>query len=455
MRGLVLITAFAAALVLLSGRLLAQDPAPRPMQHDMAAMAAHSPLGLPQSRMGSGTSWLPDSSSFRAATAIWGRWMISLQGAVFGQYVDQSTKRGDQQLGITDWEMMMATRPLGDGFLHVHAMTSVEPFVLGGAGYPELLQNGGTYRHAPIHDRQHPHDALMELSSTYENSLTDDLAFSVYAGAVGEPALGPVAFMHRPSAENDPFAPIGHHWQDNTHQSFGVLTLGFNTRTLKIEGSLFNPREADENHLIVDYRDARLDAYAGRLSWAPTARIVASAWMGFLNAHERLDPTGRMHRYGVSIITSSRGPGRGRMSGTLLWGMNLHHHGSASHALVHGDPGASPHHKSSSWLAESNLEVGSRGAVFARVEQVQKNGAEFGFSGGDLTTLYDVRSIAAGGTYRIVAVGNAELSLGARAAVNFVPQALLANYGTRTPTGFAVYARLRVIPSETSSSRAR
>ena len=88
------------------------------MQHDMAAMAAHSPLGLAPSRMGSGTSWLPDSSPLRSATATWRGWMISLQGTVFGQYVDQSTKRGDQQLGITDWEMIMATRQIGDGFLH-------------------------------------------------------------------------------------------------------------------------------------------------------------------------------------------------------------------------------------------------------------------------------------------------------------------------------------------------
>ena len=452
---IILTTAFAAALVFSSGRLLAQDPLPRPVQHDMAGMSAHSPFGLPQSRMGSGTSWLPDSSPLRAATAMWGGWMISLQAAVFGQYVDQSTKRGDQQLGITDWEMVMATRALLGGFLHVHAMTSVEPFVLGGSGYPELLQNGGTYRHSPIHDRQHPHNALMEVSSTYERALTRDVALSVYAGAVGEPALGPVAFMHRPSAENDPFAPIGHHWQDNTHVSFGVVTVGFNTRTLKLEGSLFNPREADENHLVVDYRDAKLDSYAGRLSWTPTSHVVASAWMGFLNAHERLDPTTRMHRYGASVLMNGRGPGGGRLSSALLWGMNLHHHGSASHALVHGDPGASPHHASNSVLAESNLEIGARSAAFVRVERVQKNGAEFGFSGGDLTTLYDVRSIVVGATHRIVAVGNAELSVGARGSVNFVPQTLLANYGTRTPTGFAVYARVRAISRDIPSSNGR
>src|SRR2546425_2506544 len=37
---------------------------------------------------------------------------------------------------------------------------------------------------------------------------------------VGEPAVGPVAFPHRPSAADDPLAPISHHWQDATHITF-------------------------------------------------------------------------------------------------------------------------------------------------------------------------------------------------------------------------------------------
>jgi hypothetical protein len=192
--------------------------------------------------------------------------------------------------------MLMAMRSVRGGVLRLSAMTSVEPFVLGGSGYPELLQTGGTYLHSPIHDRQHPHDALMELAAAYERTVTHGVAISAYVGAVGEPALGPVAFMHRPSAENDPLAPLGHHWQDAGHQSFGVLTLGVGTSTVKLEGSLFNPREPDENHMVVDYRDARLDSYAGRLSWAATPHLVASAWWAFLNSHERLDPTTRMHR---------------------------------------------------------------------------------------------------------------------------------------------------------------
>ena len=150
-----------------------------------------------------------------------------------------------------------------------------------------------------------------------------------------------------------------------------------------------------------------------------------------------------MHRYGGSIATSTHGPGGGRLATTLVWGMNLHHHGGNSHELLHGDPGASPHHHASSLLAESNLEIGTRLNVFARVERVKKNGEELGFSGGDLTELYDIRSIAAGFTREILSMRGSALAFGARGAVNFVPAVLLATYDTRMPAGVAIYAQLK------------
>ena len=326
---------------------------------DMSTMQMTMPLGAPQSRMGSGTSWLPDSTRVRQLSFMAGQWMLSLQAKVYGQYVNQHTKRGDTQAGVTDWEMLMAMRSIGRGQLRLNLMTTLEPLTIGGSGYPLLLQTGGTYQHSFLHDRQHPHNAMMEVSAAFDQPIANVAAFSVYAAAVGEPAIGPVASMHRPSAENDPLAPIGHHWQDASHQSFGVFTLGVNTRTIKLEASLFNPREPDEHHLFMDYRGAKLDSYAGRLTWAASPHLVASSWYGFLNSHERLDPTARMHRYGASVLTQSRGIRGGDWSNTFVWAMNLHHHDGASHAILHGGANASPHHHASSLLAETNLGIGN------------------------------------------------------------------------------------------------
>jgi hypothetical protein len=283
----------------------------------------------------------------------------------------------------------------------------------------------------------------MELGAMYERAVSRSVAASVYAAAVGEPALGPVAYMHRHSAENDPLAPIGHHWQDAAHESFGVVTAGVYSRRVKLEGSAFNAREPDEYRFNLDYQGARLDSYAGRVSWAATPGVTAAAWYGYLSAHERLSPENKMHRYGASVVTEAAGIGGGKWASTFMWAMNLHHHEGVNHALAHGDPNASPHHHAASLLAETNLEIGTRHAVFARLERVAKNGEELGFLGGDLTETYDVRSVVIGGLREIGTWGRGALGFGARGAVTFVPAILEATYGTRTPSGFALYVQVR------------
>src|SRR5262249_13627735 len=153
-------------------------------------------------------------------------------------------------------EMVMAMRPTAGGLLHLHAMTSIEAAVLGARGYPLLLQTGESYKGVRLFDRQHPHDMFMELAAMYDRPLSSRFAATVYAAAAGEPALGPVAFMHRPSAESDPLAPIGHHWQDASHVSFGVVTAGLYSRYAKLEASAFNAREPDEYRFNLDYQGA-------------------------------------------------------------------------------------------------------------------------------------------------------------------------------------------------------
>ncbi len=347
-----------------------------------------------------------------------------MHGSINLLYNNQRTKRGDTELDVIDWEMFMASR----GRVQLRAMTSLEPFFLGGDGYPELLQTGGSYRHAYLHDRQHPHDALVELSAKY------DAGFAFLSLApVGEPAAGPVSYMHRASAERDPFAPLGHHWQDASHQSFGVITAGLHAYGLTLEGSTFNAREPDEGHLIADFRGAKLDSYGSRLIWEPVSSFSLASWYSYLGSHDRLDPDTRMHRYGVSMMHT------GRVSTTVIWGMNLHHHTGASHAVLHGGPGASPHHHASSLLGESSVNVTHGFTIFGRAERVMKNGEELGFLGGDLTEQYEVRALSLGATQRLVD----HVAVGARGSMTFVPEELRATYGTRHPSGFALFLQLR------------
>jgi hypothetical protein len=112
---------------------------------------------------------------------------------------------------------------------------SLDPATVTPRGYPLLLQSGEAYHGQPLHDRQHPHDFFMELGALYQREINKQVAWSIYAAPSGEPALGPVAFMHRPSGMDNPTAPLSHHWQDATHVSFGVITAGLLTRREPME----------------------------------------------------------------------------------------------------------------------------------------------------------------------------------------------------------------------------
>src|SRR5438045_6909641 len=123
--------------------LIAGAASPLRAQMDMhPPMEMHAgPLGIPETRMGSGTSWLPDASPMHAAHYILGRWTLMLHGKGFLQYDWQGGSRGSNQLGIVNWAMAAARRPLGGGQLQLRAMLSAEPWTIGSRGYALLLQD--------------------------------------------------------------------------------------------------------------------------------------------------------------------------------------------------------------------------------------------------------------------------------------------------------------------------
>jgi hypothetical protein len=408
----------------------------------MSPAMPHLPLGIPLSRVGSGTSWLPDSSPMFAASRPAGGWLLMLHGAAFGQYDRQPTVHGDTQIGLTDWEMLTALRQLAGGLARVDMMTSLQPLVDGARGYPELLQSGGTYHGARLANRQHPNEMFMELATAYDHSLTRRLATGLYAAAVGEPALGPVTYMHRPSAAEDPFAPLSHHWQDASHESFGVITGGVYSQAVKLEGSVFNGRDPDDYHLNLDYAGAKLDSYAGRLTVQPVANVSVAAWGGYLFDHDRLDTPVGMQRYGASILTSTSASGGRRWSNAAVWGLNIHHHGAREH---NHDTTTTPksYHLASSVLLESTFNVTQLLSVYGRLEQVQKTADDLGFLGADLTQLFTIREVSVGATRDVVRRGSAALGFGARATLNLLPDLLVPTYQSRTPVGFAIFLRLR------------
>ncbi|HEX2721523.1 MAG TPA: hypothetical protein VHM24_01295, partial [Gemmatimonadaceae bacterium] len=231
--------------------------------HDMMS----GPLSLTMERMGSGTTWIPDAVTLPSRHRMFAGWEVMTHGFVFGQYDHQGGPRGDDQIGSLNWIMLMASRELGGGHFQARTMLSLDPATVTSKGYPLLLQTGEAFDGKPLHDRQHPHDFFMELAVLYQREFNHRIAWSLYAAPSGEPALGPVAFMHRPSAMDNPAAPLGHHWQDATHVSFGVVTAGVFTRRWQFEASVFNGREPDEHRWNFD--SIKLDSYSGRVTANP------------------------------------------------------------------------------------------------------------------------------------------------------------------------------------------
>jgi hypothetical protein len=387
------------------------------------------PLGIPMSRMGSGTTWLPDASPMRAYHLMRASWTLMFHGDVDLYYNHQGTDRGDDQVGSTNWAMIMAMRPVGKGMLHLHGMLSAEPFTVGAQGYPLLLQTGESYKGKPLHDRQHPHDLFMELSARYEVPVSHTIGVSIFAAPVGEPAIGPVAYMHRPSAQNDPFAPLGHHWQDATHITYGVLTAGVFTRTVQLEGTWFQGREPDDDRYDFDF--GSLDSYGGRLTVNPTSHWSLAASYGYLKSPEELHPDENQHRLGASVLYTTR---IGRMADwatALVYGANKH--------TGTGEPSQGFEH---SVLLESNAQLDERNSIFGRAEWVQKSAEELVVTT-PAVERFNVASVVLGYVREVLQYGGAGLGLGVRGSLNLLPNELESTYGTRTPVGIAIYARLR------------
>jgi hypothetical protein len=429
----------AVLIALVSPLLAAPARAQHEHHHDHAmpggAMTEGAPTGAPEDlldlerrRNASGTAWQPETVPHTGLHLQAGAWQLMLHGVLFAGYDHQTGPRGDHAPLAVGWVMGMAERRVGDaGALSARVMLSPEPATVLDGGYPLHLQTGETWQGQPLHDRQHPHDLFMELALGYTHRLTQGLGVQLYAAPAGEPALGPVAFPHRISAAYDPLATIGHHWEDSTHISFGVLTAGVFTRAFKLEGSWFNGSEPDENRWDLDLE--KPNAYSVRLSANPTPTLSAQASYGHLPSHgEGAHAHGANHRITASLARHQGFEDGGHLSWLALYGRNQGHHGGAN-----------------AFLVEGSLGLGARNVLFARGELVQKTGAELVLAPALDEDLYSVSLLALGYARNFAKLGPVLPALGARAAINFVPAALEPFYGSRTVYGGMIYLRLALV----------
>jgi hypothetical protein len=384
-------------------------------------MAMSGLLGnYPMTRDASGTSWQPDSTPMAGIDDMHGEWMTMLHGYANFIYDDQGGHRGDNKAFSESMLMAMASRPVGEGTLGFRAMLSLDP-LMGKSGYPLLFQTGetadGTH---PLIDRQHPHDLFMELATTYSHPITENSSAFVYVGYPGEPALGPTTFMHRFSGMDDPEAPIGHHWLDATHITYGVTTLGYVYDNWKLEVSTFNGREPDQYRWGFD--DPKLDSQSVRVSYNPTANWALQVSTGYIHSPEVLEPDINQQRTTASA-TYNLPLGKNNWQTTAAWGRN------------NLDPG----HSIDAYLLESAFRYHEQHTFFGRAERVQKDEL---FEAPDPLAgqTFTINKFSLGYIYDIPVSEHVKLGLGGVGSLYDFPSALDQAYGSN-PASFMLFAR--------------
>ena len=337
-------------------------------------------------------------------------WQLMQDGVVFVEFNHQGSPRGGQELVAPNWWMGMASRNTSHGRFTFDGMLSLEPATVGADGYREIFQAGEAFDGRPIVDRQHPHDFFVQLAATWRTPIGKSTGLTIAGAPVGEPALGPVAFVHRASALDNPDAPLSHHVFDSTHISFGVVTAAVDHGPWTVEGSVFNGREPDEHRWDFDF--GKLDSVSGRVWFSPNAQWTFQFSSGRLTSPEQLEP-GNATRTTASA-SWTRAQAQDVSAFTIGYGRHATE-GGARHAV----------------FAEGTRRAGLN-TVYGRFEILQLEG----------TAKNPVAAFTAGGVRDMLKASRLEGGLGADVTLFAVADALQPMYGAH-PVSFHIFFRLR------------
>jgi len=322
--------------------------------------------------------------------------------------------------------MFMGRRSMGADALGVRMMISAEP-TMGPRGYPLLFQTGESANgRDPLVDRQHPHNLLMELTASYSKVLSSASSLFIYGGPAGEPALGPSAFMHRFSSEENPEAPLTHHWMDATHITFGVITVGATWRNVKFDASVFNGREPNEHRYGVQFRS--FDSSSARITYNPTSHWSLQLSSGRLASPEELEPDISVRRTTASVVYDQAFTAAYWQT-TVAWGR---------------DGPSGNHQTTDGFLIDSTVRYKNRHSIVARFEHVDKN--ELFADGQPLFgKAFLIHKLSLGYVYDVGRYEHLRFGIGAMVSKHWIPDSLAPAYG-RNPTSYTLFVRATLAP---------
>lgn len=389
-------------------------------------MHMHGMYGsYPMTREASGTSWQPQSTPHTGLMFMSDKTMLMLQGFINQIYDHQGGARGGEKNFSTSMLMFMAQKDLEVGTIGFRSMVSLDP-LMGPNGYPLILQTGETGNgRTLLIDRQHPHDAIMELAVTYSFPLTEKKSMYIYIGLPGEPALGPPNFMMRWSGMYIPEAPITHHWLDSTHISYGVVTLGYIFNKLKLEISAFNGREPDQRRWNIE--SPRLNSQSVRVSYNPNDNWALQISYGHLNSPEQLEPNVNTNRMTASAIYNLPFGVQNNWQTTLAVGQNKN------------DPG----HTLTGYMLESTVNFNLMHTFFGRLDRVQKDEL-FEAPSPFVGEIFTVNKLSVGYLHEFSNWCHAKPGVGVLVSTYALPSDVQETYG-RHPFSYMLFGRIDLV----------
>ena len=379
-------------------------------------MADMNPAAMSLMNLASGTSANPAAWTMPMLMAHLGSWNTMFMGAAFIVDTQQSGPRGGDKLYSPSLFMAAAEHRAGaKGALQAELMLSLDPATITGERYPLLFQTGETAYGHPLYDAQHPHNFIMALGVHYAYEISEATTVDFYVAPVGDPALGPVAYPHRASAEELPQAPISHHLQDSTHISDDVVTIGISHKEFKLEASGFHGAEPGENRWII--QQGAVDSWSTRLWFFPTKNWAAQVSVGRLTHPEALEPGDQIRSTGSLSYT------KGGWSSSLIWGRS---HFTATDRNLN------------SYLAESVVPLSKKNFLTGRIELVDKDELFVPVFG-----TFRIGEYTLGYTHDIALFSYIETGIGANFSLYSLPDAIKPFYGDH-PIGGNIFIRFRL-----------
>jgi hypothetical protein len=379
-------------------------------------MADMNPAAMSLMNLATGTSANPAAWTMPMLMAHLGSWNTMFMGSAFIVDTQQSGPRGGDKLYSPSIFMAAAEHSAGaKGAFQAELMLSLDPATITGERYPLLFQTGETAYGHPLYDAQHPHNLIMALGLHYAYEISENTTIDFYGAPVGDPALGPVAYPHRASAEELPQAPISHHLQDSTHISDDVVTIGITHKEFKLEASGFHGAEPGENRWII--QQGAIDSWSTRLWFLPTRNWAAQISVGRLTHPEALEPGDQIRSTGSVSYTN------GGWSSSIVWGRS---HFTATDRNLN------------SYLAESVVPISKKNFLTGRIELVDKDELFVPLPG-----TFRIGAYTLGYTRDVALFSYIETGIGANFSFYSLPDSIKPFYGDH-PVGGNIFIRFRL-----------